>query len=284
MSQYILILGFGYTAGFLSKKLAALDFNIIGTIRNPERQVDSSNIGATIIPFNSSLIKKHLEMATHILISTPPAVSLGDPVLAAFKTYFCNNLKKLRWIGYLSSTGVYGDHGGRWVNERSESINLGAQGQLRLDAETAWMDLAQTQALPLHVFRLSGIYGPSRNALLRIQQGQTYTLFKLGHFFSRIHVADIANVLLASMNHPNPLSIYNVSDDLPAASADVDQYAANLLNMPAPIRLPVEQAKLSALMREFYTHNRRVDNTKIKQELGIELQYPTYMDGLTFGC
>ncbi|MBA2650402.1 MAG: SDR family oxidoreductase [Legionella sp.] len=280
MRPNMLIFGFGYTANFLAKKLAALEFHVVGTSRNQELVEQHTEKDYELINFTQIDIEKSLSCATHILVSTPPSPDVGDPVLAQFTDLIKKYAASTQWLGYLSSTGVYGDHQGRWVDEASESLFLGQQAKLRLNAEKAWISLAQQYQLPLHIFRIAGIYGPQRNALTRIAQGKIQTVYKENHFFSRIHVADIATVLIASIKNPKPISIYNVADDEPAPSHEVDAYAAHLLNVPALERVPFELAVLSPMAKEFYAHHRRVSNAKIKQELLVNLKYPTYREGL----
>ncbi len=280
MHSNMLIFGFGYTANFLAKKLATLDFNITGTSRNQELIGLQNEASYKLIDFSSIDIKKSLRAATHILVSTPPSTSAGDPVLAHFADLIKQHASHCQWLGYLSSTGVYGDHQGGWVDESSASLSLGQQANLRLSAEKAWCSLAKNHQLPLHVFRIAGIYGPRRNALTRIEQGKAHSIYKENHFFSRIHVEDLVAVLMASIKNPKPMSIYNVADDEPAPSHEVDAYASFLLNRPEPEKIPFELAVLSPMAKEFYTHHRRVSNTKIKHELHIKLMYPTYREGL----
>ena len=280
MRPKMLIFGFGYTADFLAKQLAALDFDVVGTSRNPEFLKKHTEKGYELIHFTRIDIEKSLSTASHILVSTPPSPDFGDPVLTHFVDLIRKYARPTQWLGYLSSTGVYGDHQGGWVDESSASLSPGQQAKLRFNAEKAWISLAQKHQLPLHIFRIAGIYGPQRNALTRIAQGKIQTIYKENHFFSRVHVADIAAVLIASIKKPNPISIYNVADDEPAPSYEVDTYAAHLLNIPAPERIPFELAVLSPMAKEFYTHHRRVSNAKIKQELLVKLMYPTYREGL----
>lgn len=280
MRPKMLIFGFGYTAAFLAKKLADMDFHITGTSRTPDSFSQDIEKGYDLINFTKIDVEKCLRSATHILISAPPTAQFGDPVLSNFVDLIKKYASQSQWLGYLSSTGVYGDHQGKWVDESSASISLGPQAELRLNAEQAWLTLAQNHQLPLHIFRISGIYGPQRNALTRIAQGKTQTIYKENHYFSRIHVQDIVEVLVASIKMPNPISIYNVSDDEPAPAHEVDEYAARLLNVAALERLPFEFATLSPMAKEFYTHHRRVSNIKIKQELLVTLKYPTYREGL----
>ena len=268
MQPKILIFGFGYTATCLANILDNLDFHVIGTSRNQEKR-DSSRY--TLIDFNEQDVAKHLaggphSSVTHILITTPPSALMGDPVLATFVELIKKQQQSYQWLGYLSSTGVYGDHQGGWVSESSPSLLPGPQGLLRLAAEDAWLSLAKAQQLPLHIFRIAGIYGPYRNALTRIKNGKDKSVYKQHHFFSRIHVDDIAATLLASMQNPNPLAIYNVADDKPSPAHEVDEYAAHLLHLPAPERVLIENACLSPMAHEFYRQNRRVNNEKIKKE------------------
>jgi nucleoside-diphosphate-sugar epimerase len=167
------------------------------------------------------------------------------------------------------------------VSEESACIPHTPTGIARLNTERAWLSFAQQEALPVHIFRLSGIYGPGRNVLVRLMSGKSYSVFKENHVFSRIHVEDIVTTILASMKLPNPLSIYNVSDDEPAPAYMVDQYAANLLHREPLSLIPVSEAHLSPMEQEFYANNRRVSNLKIKEALGVVLNYPTYREGLT---
>jgi nucleoside-diphosphate-sugar epimerase len=280
MRPKILIFGFGYTANFLAKKLAALDFHVVGTSRNQGFLGQHNKKSYELINFTKIDIEKSLSTATHILVSTPPSADFGDPVLAHFVDLIKKYAHQSQWLGYLSSTGVYGDHQGGWVDESSASLSLGEQAKRRLNAEEAWICLSKNHQLPLHIFRIAGIYGPQRNALTRIAQGKIQTIYKENHFFSRIHVDDIAAVLLASIKNPNPISIYNLADDEPAPSYEVDAYASYLLNIPEPEKIPFEFAKLSPMTKELYTHHRRVSNVKIKQELFVKLMYPTYREGL----
>jgi len=278
--QSIVIFGFGYTAICLAKKLATLNVKIMGTSRDSSKHGHYHEAGFELVDFTETAIVPHIQSATHILITAPPSAA-GDPVLANFAAILAARGSQIGWLGYLSSTGVYGDHQGRWVDESSASIGLSQQSQLRLQAENAWTAFAMAHRLPLHIFRIAGIYGPKRNALTRLAAGKQETVYKEGHFFSRIHVEDIASTLLASMNNPLAGAIYNIADDEPAPSEQIDEYASRLLNIPAPKRVPFALADLSPMANDFYTHNRRVSNKKIKQELLVTLKFPTYREGLT---
>jgi len=280
MNSCFLIFGFGYTAKALAPKLVAAGFKVIATSRSPEdHQHDNSDI--QVIDFNSSKVEHYLSLATHLLFCIPPTSGLGDIVLNNYAEAIKKQAPHLKWLGYLSSTGVYGDHEGNWVNEDSVCIPHTATGMARLQAEQAWTAFAEKHQLPLHIFRLSGIYGPERNALERLLQGKKQSVFKENQVFCRIHVEDIVSTLLASIQSPKPLSIYNVADDEPAAAHVVDQFAATLLHRdPLPL-IPFTEAHLSAMEQEFYANNRRVSNAKMKQELHVALQYPTYKEGLS---
>lgn len=280
LKPYFFIFGFGYTAEFLVPKLIKLGFKIIGTTRNPNKLRQHQSLEVKLIDFNEQTIQIYLNNATHVLICTPPQESIGDPVLAQYRNLIINNASHLQWLGYLSSTGVYGNYHGAWVDETSACITQNKLGQLRLAAETAWIDFTKKYSIPLQIFRLAGIYGPNRNALERILAGKQYSIIKPDHFFSRIHIADIVSVLIASIESPKPLAIYNVADDEPSPAQDVDAYAALLLNRHALPLLPFEEATLSSMEKEFYSNNRRVSNSKMKRELHINLQYPTYREGL----
>ncbi len=279
MSPYFFIFGFGYTAKALAPKLIAEKFKVIGTSRTPNKR-EQNNLEIKLIEFDSPNLENYLSLATHLLICIPPS-ALGDIVLIKYADLIKRQAPYLKWIGYLSSTGVYGNHEGDWVSEESECIPHTLTGITRLKAEQDWFSFGQENQLPLHLFRLSGIYGPGRNALERLMQGKKQSVFKENQVFSRIHVEDISTTLLASIQLPNPLAIYNVSDDEPAPAYVVDHYAARLLHRdPLPL-VPLSEAHLSPMEHEFYTNNRRVSNLKIKEELNVALKYPTYKEGLT---
>ncbi|CDZ76393.1 hypothetical protein BN59_00662 [Legionella massiliensis] len=226
-------------------------------------------------------MQDYLSLATHLLICISPTRTLSEIVLIKYSELIKKQAPYLQWLGYLSSTGVYGDHQGSWVSEESECIPHTVTGVARLKTEQAWFLFAQKHQLPLHSFRLSGIYGPGRNALERLIQGKKHSIFKKHQVFCRIHVEDIVTTLLASTQLPNPLPIYNVSDDEPVPAHVVDHYAAKLLYRdPLPL-IPFSEAELSPMQQEFYANNRRVSNLKIKRDLHVSLKYPTYKEGLT---
>lgn len=280
MSPCFFIFGFGYTARALSHHLISQGFSVVGTSSTRDIQ-EQPSLAPKIIDFNSDDVAHYIRLATHLLVCIPPAGATADLVLAQYGDLIKKQAPILQWSGYLSSTGVYGDHQGDWVDEESPCLPHTSTGIARLKAEQAWLAFAKENQLPQHIFRLSGIYGPGRNVLLRLAQGKKQSIFKESQVFCRIHVEDIVSVLLASIQSPHPLSIYNVSDDEPAASHLVDQYAAILLHQSPPPLIPFSKAHLSPMEQEFYANNRRVSNLKIKRELNVHLKYPSYKEGLT---
>jgi nucleoside-diphosphate-sugar epimerase len=189
-------------------------------------------------------------------------------------------MPSLAWVGYLSTTGVYGDRDGGWVDETSELRPSGARGRRRVAAETAWLDLWRDRGVPVHIFRLAGIYGPGRSPFDALRAGTAKRIVKPGQVFSRIHVDDLASVLLSSIARPRPGAVYNVCDDEPASPADVVAHAAQLLGAPPPPLVSFDEAALSPMARSFYADNKRVSNALIKTELGVRLRYPDYRAGL----
>jgi len=204
---------------------------------------------------------------------------LGDPVFDSHRDDI-TAIPNLAWLGYLSTTGVYGDRGGGWVDETSELQPTGERGARRVAAEMAWLGLCRDRDVPVHVFRLAGIYGPGRCPFDALRAGTARRIDKPGQVFSRVHVDDLATVLRASMAQPRPGAVYNVCDDEPASPAEIIAHAAALLGLPPPPLVPFEAAELSPMARSFYADNKCVSNALIKQELGVRLRYPSYRDGL----
>lgn len=220
-----------------------------------------------------------LQGADVLLISAPPEDS-GDPVLNVYGDAIAQ-APRPRWIGYLSTVGVYGDHAGAWVDETTPPQPRGRRSLRRLDAERQWASFGEMNGKPTHLFRLAGIYGPGRNQLLQVADGSARRIVKAGQVFNRIHVADIAQVVEASLARPRGGAIYNVADDEPAPPQDVVAYAAALCGRAPPPEIPFETAELSAMSRSFFDEVKRVRNRLLKDELGVVLQYPTYREGLT---
>jgi nucleoside-diphosphate-sugar epimerase len=268
----LLTLGHGYSAGRL---VASLDgWRVLGTVRTAEAAPALRAADAEPVDWgDAAAVAAAIAVADHLLVSVPPDAS-GDPVLARHGAALA--AARPRWVGYLSTTGVYGDRGGGWVDEDSALAPVNARGHWRVTAEAAW----QASGLPVHVFRLAGIYGPGRSALDRLRAGTAQRVVKPGQVFSRIHVDDLAQVLRASMARPEPGRVYNVADDEPAPPQDVIAFAAGLLGVPAPPEVPLEAADLSPIARSFYAESKRVANRRIKDELGVRLRYPDYRAGL----
>ena len=271
--------GLGYSATHLARHLIATGWRICGTCRTRDHQVELSRLGIEAHLFDRERplgnLPELLSAATHLLSSVPPD-EIGDPVLDLHRAEIDAAGARLSWIGYLSTTGVYGDRNGGWVDEMTALTPSGERGRRRVDAEKGWLTLSQ----PAHVFRLAGIYGPGSSALDTVREGRAKRIVKPGQVFSRIHVSDIAQVLEASMARPHPGAAYNVCDDDPAPPSDIIAFAAALLNQPPPPEIPFEEADLSPMARSFYDDNKRVSNSRIKRELGVKLHYPSYRMGL----
>ncbi|MBL8709811.1 MAG: SDR family oxidoreductase [Rhodospirillaceae bacterium] len=259
--------------------MLSLGWRVSGTCRGAEKQAALAVAGISAHRFDRGQpladIDRLLAGATHLLSSVPPD-ALGDPVIDHHADAIDRAAPNLAWTGYLSTTGVYGDRGGGWVDEASELVPSGERGLRRLRAEQAW--LARVQ--PAHLFRLAGIYGPGSSALDTVRAGRARRVVKPGQVFSRIHVDDIVTVLIASMAAPRPGAAYNVCDDDPAPPADVVTHACQLLGVAPPPEVPYDQADLSPMARSFYDDNKRCRNERIKRELGVHLAYPDYRRGL----
>ncbi len=277
----LIVFGMGYSCQALLRNHGdALPKPIIGTTRSAEKAERLRDMGVTPRVFPGTDMRADLQTATHILISAGPEDGT-DPVLKHLAVEIAAVAKSLTWVGYLSTTGVYGHHGGDWVDETAPLTPATKRGQARVVTEGQWQALARDHGLPLHIFRLPGIYGPGRGPFEKVRNGTARRIIKPGQVFSRIHVDDIAQTILASIKTPNPGAIYNVCDDDPAAPEDVIGYAAELLGMPLPPATPFEDADLSPMARSFYAESKRVSNARIKSELGVQLKYPTYRAGLT---
>jgi nucleoside-diphosphate-sugar epimerase len=274
--------GLGYSARALAERCRASGWRVAGTTRDK----DSAD-GLRAAGFEAFLFDRDrplddpaaaLAGTTHLLSSVPPD-SAGDGVLDHHGAQIAA-CRGLEWLGYLSTTGVYGDRDGGRVDEESALVPTGDRGRRRVAAERAWLALARDHGLPVQVFRLAGIYGPGRGALDTVRRGTAKRIHKPGQVFSRIHVDDIARVLEASMASPNPGRTYNVCDDEAAPPAEVIAYACKLLGQDPPPLVPFDGAELSPMARSFYRDNKRVANRRIKEELGVDLAYPDYRVGL----
>ena len=258
----------------MSRELAPQGWRIIGTTRDDAQVAAIRDSGTEPLIWPGS--DPDLDGVTHLLISIAPKAD-GDPVLAALHDQISARAGQFQWVGYLSTTAVYGDHQGGWVDETTPPAPTAERGRWRVLAEEQW---AAIPGLPLHIFRLAGIYGPGRGPFSKLKRGGLRRIIKPGQVFSRIHVDDIAQVLAASMRHPNPVAIYNVCDDEPVPPQDVIGYAAELQGLPLPPAVPFDEADMTPMARSFYNENKRVRNDRIKSELNVTLRYPNYRVGL----
>lgn len=268
----LLSLGHGYSAAALAALLIPQGWRVIGTTRSPDRIPALRAEGVEPLLWPCEIVPA-LAQATHILASAAPDGS-GDPFLHAARDQIM--AARPEWVGYLSTTAVYGDHQGGWVDENTPVNPQSGRAVARVLAERQWL----ASGLPVQVFRLAGIYGPGRGPFEKVRDGTARRVIKANQVFSRIHVADIAATLLGSIRHPDPGAIYNVCDDNPAPPQDVLSYAAALLGLPEPPTVLFEEANMTPLQISFYAESKRVRNEKIKRELGVALTFPTYQAGL----
>jgi len=276
MTKTLLSFGHGYSAQALARMLLPRDWRVIGTTRSEDKAAALMQAGVEPRIWPGADMEPALNAATHLLISAAPGAA-GDPVLAELRAQIAARAQQFEWVGYLSTTGVYGDHAGGWVDESAALTPATRRGQLRVAAEAEW---AAIPGLPLHIFRLAGIYGPGRGPFAKVRSGTARRIVKPGQVFSRIHVDDIAQVLAASIARPRPGAVYNVCDDDPAPPEAVIEHAAHLLGLPPP---PVEDfatAEMTDMARSFYSESKKVRNDLIKSELGVALRYPDYRAGL----
>ncbi len=271
----LLIFGYGFTGSALARRLDG--WTVSATSRNPETRAQMAGLHA-IDPADPAAVERALVETEAILIAAPPGEQ-GCPGLAALGPRLAT-ARPTRWIGYLSTTGVYGDRAGAWVREDTPPAPTSPEGERRLAAEEGWRDLAAKSGSPLFVFRLPGIYGPGRSPLDRLRAGTVRRWVKPGQVFSRIHVDDLADALARAMARPERAGVYNLCDDEPAAPADVTACAAGLLGFEASPEEPLDPAALSPMARRFWAESKRVANARAKAALGWLPAYPTYREGL----
>jgi nucleoside-diphosphate-sugar epimerase len=270
-SPTLLSLGHGYSATALARLLVPEGWRVIGTTRSSAKAEAMRAAGVDPLIWPGDL-GPALAAATHILASAAPDAA-GDPFLQAVPQIAG---ARVDWVGYLSTTGVYGDHQGGWVDENTPLTPSSERGRWRVQAEDQW----RATGLPVHIFRLAGIYGPGRGPFEKVRNGTARRIIKPGQVFSRIHVDDIAATLRTSMTRPNPGAAYNLCDDDPAPPEDVLAEAARLLGLPVPPAIPFDQAEMTPMARSFYGESKRVRNDRIKRDLGVVLRYPDYRQGL----
>jgi len=278
----ILILGLGYSAGFFARAALARGWEVTGTARSADKAAELSREGIRTLVFGgfavSSALTKAVAEADAVLVSVQPSED-GDPALGPLRAALMA-APNLHWIGYLSTIGVYGDQNGAWIDEATPTAPTNARTRQRVEIEEAWLQLGRDSGKPVQIFRLSGIYGPGRNAITKLRAGTANRLIKPGQVFNRIHVDDIAGVLMASLAQPRQGAIYNVTDDEPGPPQDVITLAAELTGLTPPPEVPFEQAKLSPMAASFYGESKRVSNALVKREFGYAFRYPTYREAL----
>ena len=278
----LFVFGLGYTAQQFIQTYREGFTEVCGTVRSADKVRRLAEAGIKACRFDGAgfdpQILEHLSRADALLISVPPTDET-DPVLKHFHEAIAV-APRLRWVGYLSTVGVYGNADGGWVDEATPPNPASARARHRIAAERQWLELGEKAPFAVQVFRLAGIYGPGRNALLKVADGTAKRIVKPGQVFNRIHTADIAGILKASLEHPNRSAVYNMADDEPGPPQDVIAYAAELLGVSAPPEVPFDEAEQTPMARAFYEDNKRVRNTRIKTELGVTLRYPTYRHGL----
>ena len=280
----IFCFGFGQVAKNFIKKINLEKFNVNLSVTSrevsKEKKIDEisyNNYQFIDGNFDKNLLNK-LKQSDHFLISIPP-VKGEDLVIKNFKEIIkeCNP----KWVTYLSATSVYGNHQGEWVNELSKTNPTSSNGVDRLNAERAWLNFANKQNIPLQIFRLSGIYSDQKNILVRLKSGKANIINKKNHFFSRIHVEDIANVLFKSLSNFKSSEIYNISDDKPSSSEEVILYGVKILNIEKPKSTKVKEIE-SKMLKNFYKESKKVSNKKMKSFFNYKLKFPTYVEGLNY--
>ncbi len=283
MTNTLFVFGLGLSATTLARRLLAQGWTVAGTVRTPEKAERLADQGIAAVIFDGTGpgddVAAALDGATHVLQSIKPGEG-GDPVLLHHGADLAARADTIRWLGYLSTVGVYGDHGGDWIDETAPTAPVSKRNALRVEAERDWLAFGEETGIPVMLFRIAGIYGPGRNALKTLKAGKARRLVKPGQVFNRIHANDIARVLEASIARPRAGGIYNLADDEPAPPQDVIAYAAQKLGVAPPPEVDFETADITPMARSFYSANRRVRNDRIKDELGVELEFPDYRAGI----
>lgn len=276
----LFVFGYGYAARALAVRLQGRGWGVAGTIRRPAERARLEAMGVTPVPVGN---RREMERAVHeaggILVTAPPDAE-GCPGLRSLVPAMARVGAFPDWIGYLSTTGVYGDRRGGWVSEQSALAAQSLEGARRVGAERDWLEVGRGMGLTVSVFRLPGIYGPGRSALDRVRARRARRIAASGQVFSRIHVDDLAAGLAAAIARPKAGGAYNLCDDEPAPNSEVVAYAAGLLGLPVPPEVPLAEAGLSPMAQRFYAESKRVSNALAKAELGWRPAYPTYREGL----
>jgi nucleoside-diphosphate-sugar epimerase len=277
---HLLIFGLGYTGKTLAQRMLQRGWTVSATARKAEERAGAEALGVqALAPSDETALAEAAARAEAILVTAPPNET-GCPGLQALAPAIAASGAFPDWIGYLSTTGVYGDRGGRWVSETSALNAQSIEGARRVAAERDWLEIGRGMGLTVTVFRLPGIYGPARSPFDRLREGTARRLVKPGHVFSRIHVDDLVAGLEASIARPRAGGIYNLCDDEPAPAAEVTAYAAGLLGMEPPLEEPYDPAALSPAAQRFWAESKRVSNARAKAELGWRPAYRSYREGL----
>ena len=279
--NHLFCFGLGYCGQALGQILKHQGWKVSGTTRDAAALKQLEQDGFSMYQFDGDnpLPADVLDGVSHILLSIPPD-DAGDPVFLKYATGLAERANNLKWLGYLSTTGVYGDQQGEWVDEASPLTPSTKRGEKRLKAEKDWLSLYHNHNLPVHLFRLAGIYGPGSNQLEKVAAGTARRRIKPGQVFSRIHLDDIVGILIASMKNPSPGRAYNVCDDEAVPPQDVVTFAAQLLDVEPPQEIVFNPEDMTAMGLSFFAESKRVSNQRVKDELGYVFKYPTYREGL----
>lgn len=279
--NHLLAIGLGYSANAVAARLQPRGWHITGSARTEDGLAAIRANGYEAAPFSgdapSSALAAALRETTHLLLSAPPGPD-GDPLLIHHRADL-DAAPRLQWIGYFSTIGVYGDHGGAWVDEDTPATPIFDRSIWRVAAEQAWLDFAAVRGIPAAILRLSGIYGPGRSTLVRLKAGTERRIHKPDQVFNRIHVEDIATATEAAIAR-GAGGVFNITDDEPAPPQEVSAFAAGLLGMAPPPLIDWQEAQMHPMARSFYEENKRVRNIRMKETLGVTLRYPTYREGL----
>jgi nucleoside-diphosphate-sugar epimerase len=283
-NPHLLCLGMGYSALHIARRLSGDGWQVTGTCRTEQKAAALHREGFGALVFDgeqpSEGMMDALQGVTHLLCSIPPD-KRGDPAISHHGADMAGAVHQLAWIGYLSTIGVYGDRGCDWVDEDTPTAPVSDSSRFRVAAENQWLELGAAQDIPTCLFRLPGIYGPGgRNQIDALRAGKARRIVKPGQVFNRIHVDDLATAVIAAMHAPGKAGIYNLADDEPAPADEVVTYAARLLGIEPPPEVAFAEARLPPFAAHFYAECKRVRNHRMKQQLGVELRYPTYREGL----
>ena len=277
-SKTALLLGAGYCARALIPSLKSRGYEVVATSRTQAKSEALHKLGAKAIIYDGTMSAQMTKAlaSCDILLSSIPPNNLGDPFLYVLDTPLLGLAKNTAWAGYLSATSVYGDRQGHWAFEDELLRPTTARGKNRGLAELQWLETG----LPVHVFRLAGIYGPGRSNFQRLREGKARAVIKPGHIVNRIHVDDIVSAILASLDKPNPVSLYNIADGHPAPPQEVINFSADLLDLPRPPQLDHSTANISDMARSFYRETKRINIERAQTELGWSPKYSNYRQGL----